>query len=240
MRIAICDDETAQQQLLSKYLHEWGASRGIPIEIAAFPDGESLLFAWEEDKAFELLILDIEMRKINGMELAQMIRKTDELVPILFVTGYDQYMAQGYEVSALHYLLKPINTDKLFHVLDRLQNSVRTEKKLLFKTDEAALSIPAAKIWYFEACAHQCMLYTADEKYEIKQSITALEKYLTENGNMGTSSFVRCHRSYIVNLQHISTIVKNELILDNGIRLPVSRHTCKAVNEAFIKLHTRI
>ena len=239
MRVAICDDEAAQQQLMAKYLQEWGDLRGIPMELVTFPDGESLLFAWEEDKAFDLLILDIEMHKINGMELAQEIRRTDETVPILFVTGYDQYMSQGYEVSALHYLMKPVSMDKLFQVLDRLQSNAKTEKRFLFKIGDTAVSLPESKIWYVEASAHQCILYTEDESYELKQSITAIEQYLTREQEP-TGVFMRCHRSYIVNLQHISAIAKNELILDNGIRLPASRQLFKAVNEAFISRHVKI
>lgn len=239
MRVAVCDDETAQQQLMEKYLREWGGQRSILMDTVMFPDGESLLFAWEEDKAFDLLILDIEMHKINGMALAQEIRRTDEAVPILFVTGYDEYMPQGYEVSAIHYLVKPVSKEKLFQVLDRLQDNVKREKKFLFKTGETAISLPASKIWYVEACAHKCVLYTEDAHYELRRSITEIEEYLMEDAQKGTSAFMRCHRSYLVNLQHISGIAKNELITDNGNRLPVSRNAYKEINEAFIRMHVK-
>ncbi len=239
MRVAVCDDETAQQQLMEKYLREWGGQRGIRMDTVMFPDGESLLFAWEEDKAFDLLILDIEMRKINGMALAREIRRTDATVPILFVTGYDEYMAQGYEVSALHYLLKPVSREKLFGTLDRLQDSVRSEDKFLFKIGEAAVSLLESRIWYIEACAHKCILYTEDAHYELRRSITEIEAYLTKSAQKSTPAFMRCHRSYLVNLRHISGIAKNDLILDNGVRLPVSRNAYKEMNEAFIQRHVK-
>jgi len=232
MRIAICDDEQAQQLLVEKYLLEWGKEHHDSIVTRLFPNGESFLFSWEEDKEYDLLILDIEMGKMNGMELAGEIRKQDEEIPILFITGYDSYMAQGYEVSALHYLLKPVNKEKLFVVLDRLQrNRVKTEieEKFLFQTEEGTLSLPLSKIWYVEASAHQCVLYTQEQAYVLKQTISAVEKLFS-----GKKEIIRCHRSYLVNLQHISAIVKNEIILDNKNRLPVSRNLSKEVNAAFI------
>ena len=232
MRIAICDDEQAQQILLQKYLLEWGKEHNIPIETNLFSSGESFLFSWEEDKIYDLLIFDIEMGKMNGMELANEIRRQDEEIPILFITGYDSYMAQGYEVSALHYLLKPVNKEKLFAVFDRLQKNrerSENEEKLLFQTEEGSLSLTVSKIWYVEAYGHQSILYTQDEDYVLKQNISAVEKLLE-----GKKEFIRCHRSYLVNLQHISAIVKNEIILDNKKRLPVSRNLSKEVNAAFI------
>lgn len=232
MRIAICDDEQAQQILLQKYLLEWGKEHQVSIVTNLFPNGESFLFSWEEDKEYDLLILDIEMGKMNGMELAGEIRKQDEEIPILFITGYDSYMAQGYEVSALHYLLKPVNKEKLFAVLDRLQRSrtkTESEDRFLFQTEEGSLSLPISKIWYVEANAHQCILYTQEREYVLRQTISAVEKLFE-----GKKEIVRCHRSYLVNLQHISAIVKNEIILDNKSRLPLSRNLSKEVNAAFI------
>lgn len=233
MRIAICDDEQAQQILLQKYLLEWGKEHKIPIETNLFSGGESFLFSWEEDKGYDLLIFDIEMGKMNGMELAGVIRRQDEDIPILFITGYDSYMAQGYEVSALHYLLKPVNKEKLFSVLDKLQRNRErndNEEKLLFQTEEGKLSLPISKIWFIEASAHQCILYTQEQEYMLRQTISAVEKLLE-----GKKEIIRCHRSYLVNLQHISAIVKNEIILDNKKRLPISRNLSKEVNAAFIQ-----
>lgn len=230
MRIAICDDEEVQQNLLKKYLAEWAEEKEIPLETMTFISGESFIFAWEDDRAYDLLILDIEMGVLNGMELAARIREQDEEIPILFVTGYEQYMAQGYEVAALHYLIKPVHKEKLFAVLDRLKERVKTEEKLLFETDKGVISLPVSKIWYIEAQGHQSILYTADEDYTLHQSISEVVEYVS-----GKRAFVRCHRSYMINMQHVSAIVKSELILDDKRRIPVSRSSAKEVNAAFIE-----
>lgn len=233
MRIAICDDEQAQLSLLEKYLLEWGEEHNIPIDTKLFSSAESFLFSWEEDKGYDLLIFDIEMGKMNGMELAGIIRKQDEELPILFITGYDSYMAQGYEVSALHYLLKPVHKEKLFAVLDRRKKQRERNdnvEKILFKTENGSMSLPLSQIWYVEAYSHYCVLHTQDGEHTLRQSISAVEKLLA-----GKKEIIRCHRSYLVNLQHISAIVKNEIILDNKKRLPVSRTLSKEVNKAFIQ-----
>lgn len=229
MKIAVCDDEKVQCALLKDYLKEWGRRREISPEIFCFSSGESFLFSWEEE-TFDLLILDIEMGTISGMELAGKIRKENEDIPILFITGYDEYIAQGYEVAALNYLLKPVCREKLFEVLDGLQRRKKPEEKLAFPTSEGHILLPAFQIWYVEAMGHDCLLYTAEEKKQIRMSIGEIVKKLG-----GKKEFVHCHRSYLVNLQHISAIVRAEIVMDDGTRLPISRRVQKEVNEAFIR-----
>lgn len=235
MRIAICDDEEAQRLLLQKYVEAWAQENRIHLETRLFTSGESFWFAWEDDREYDLLIFDIEMGQLSGMELAADIRRKDEEIPILFVTGYDSYMAQGFEVAALHYLLKPLREEKLFAVLDKFNKNrlkKEQEEKLLFRTEQGPLSLPVSRIWYIEARAHQCILYTEEESHVLCASISEMV------GNLcGRREFVRCHRSYVVNVQHISAIVKPELVLDDKRRIPVSRSAEKEVNQAFIELY---
>lgn len=229
MRIAVCDDEESQRTLIIKYLQEWAVQRGISIDTASFSSAENFLFQWEEDKQFDLLILDIEMGKLNGMELAGKIREENEELPILFITGYESYMAQGYEVSAIQYLLKPMYKDKLFSVLDKLQKGKKPEEKIPFQTEEGILLWKPSQVWYVEAAGHYSVLYTAEGGQQLKCSFTEVWKLLEKR-----KEFVHCHRSYLVNLQHVSAITKTELVLDNQTRIPISRGSYKAVNQAFI------
>ena len=235
MRIAICDDEEAQRLLIQRYVEAWAADNKVALETELFASGESFWFAWEDDSSYDLLIFDIEMGQLNGMELAAGIRRKDEDIPILFVTGYDSYMAQGFEVAALHYLLKPLRKEKLFTVLDKLKKMrmrKKQEEKILFRAEEGPLSLPASKIWYIEAMAHQCILYTEDTSPVLCSSIGEMVRQLC-----GRREFVRCHRSYLVNVQHISAIVKPELVLDDGRRIPVSRSAEKEVGRVYIELY---
>lgn len=235
MRIAICDDDEAQRLLIQKYVEEWALDNKVRMETKLFASSESFWFAWEDDSAYDLLVFDIEMGQMSGMELATKIRREDEDIPILFVTGYDSYMAQGFEVAALHYLLKPLRKEKFFEVLDKF-NKMRLrrtqEEKILFRTEKGPLSLPVSRIWYIEAMAHQCILYTEDTSYVLCSSISEMIKRLC-----GRREFVRCHRSYLVNVRHISAIVKPELILDDGRRIPVSRSAEKEVGKVFIEFY---
>lgn len=229
MRIAICDDEEAQQALVEKYLREWSEIHSIALEAVAFSNAEQFLFVWEEDKLYDLLILDIEMGKISGMDLARKVREENEEIPIIFITGYESYMAQGYEVSAMQYLLKPMYKDKLFTVLDRLQKVRKAEAKIPFQMEEGMVFLVPSDIWYVEAVGHYCSLYTVERNYLLRHSFSDMLKILSKQ-----DSFVQCHRSYLVNVQHVSAITKTDLIMDNRVKVPISRNSYKAVNQRFI------
>lgn len=230
MRVAIVDDEKSEQDLLEKYLREWAGQKKRYIEMIKFESAESFLFSWEEDKKYDLLLLDIEMREINGLVLAEKIRMDDEQIPIVFVTGYDEYMQYGYDVSALHYLIKPVNKTKLFMVLDKLQEKQEVTDKILISTSDGQRSVMAGKIMYVEAFGHRCILHLMNENVTIKESIGAFEKMIE-----GKSCFIKCHRAYIVNLQYVSRVLKTDIILDNDEKVPVSRNQLKRVQEAFIR-----
>ena len=116
---AICDDEIPQQDSLKRMVLEWAGARRFTARIACFPSAEAFLFHYEEDKSFDILLLDIEMAGINGVQLASAVRKDNKEVQIVFVTGYMDYIADGYDVEALHYLLKPVTEGTLYAVLDR-------------------------------------------------------------------------------------------------------------------------
>lgn len=229
MKIAICDDEEVQRIFLSDHIKEWAKNRMTTLEVSCFPNGESLLFAWE-DEAFDLLILDIEMGTLSGVELARKIRIENKELPILFITGYEKYMAQGYEVAVLHYLLKPVRKEKLFEALGRTLQRQKPEEKLTFPTTEGHILFPASHIWYVEAMGHDCLLCVTEDKWQVRMSMGEALKLLN-----GKKEFVQCHRSYLVNLQHVCAITKAEVVLDDKSRLPISRRAHKEVNEAFIR-----
>ena len=232
MRIAVCDDEAAHRQLLGKYVQEWAQAASVRTQVVFFQSGENFLFSWEDDKAYDLVMLDIEMGELNGCDLAAKIREQDQTVPIVFVTGYEEYMAYGYDVAALHYLVKPVKKDRLFTVLDRVWAGRQPEEKLLLETDQGMVSIGRGKIWYAEATGHQCELYLEKESLCLKCSIGALEKLLS-----GGKQFVKSHRSYLVNLEHVAAVQKAGLILDDGRQVPLSRYVYRQVNEAFVAFY---
>lgn len=232
MKIAIIDDEISEQNILEKYILEWSLQNRQQTDILKFGSSESFLFSWEDDKKYDLLILDIEMGKMNGLELAKKIRQEDEDIPIMFVTGYDEYMQYGYDVSALHYLMKPVNKTKLFLILNKLKEKKEPLTKILISTIDGPRSIQVNKIMYAEASGHQSILHLQDEITILKESLGNFEKLIAEQ-----SEFVKSHRAYIVNMKFASMIRKTDIVLDNNEKVPMSRNMVKKVQAKFLRYY---
>ena len=113
-RAAVCDDSPIDAGYVLGLLKSWARERGVPLQTERFPSAEAFRFRYEEDKTFDLLLLDIEMGQMDGVALAKAVRRENETVQIVFVTGYSDYIAEGYEVAALHYLMKPVNRTSFF------------------------------------------------------------------------------------------------------------------------------
>lgn len=229
MRIAICDDEKDQLRYLGKLVDEWAKSRNMPAAIHLFESAEAFLFAYSEDNSYDVLLLDIQMKKMDGMALAKRIREENQALQIIFITAYPDFMSEGYEVSALHYLLKPVDEAKVFEVLDRAANRLESSPRMIaFRKGSGYLRIPADDIYYAEAFSHTVALYTKDGHESFNMRISDMEELLGEG-------FFRCHRSYIVSMEHVRRVTRATMILDIGKEIPLSRSLYDAANRAFIK-----
>ena len=110
-KIAICDDNPTDIEYVSSIVNTWALAQNHLVKIQTFPSAEAFLFQYAEEKDYDILLLDIEMGEMNGVELAKQIRKSKKPVQIIFITGFPDFMAEGYDVSALHYLMKPISSN---------------------------------------------------------------------------------------------------------------------------------
>lgn len=232
MKIAIIDDEKREQEIIAKYIGEWAEAKKELVEFFYFNSSEGFLFSWEDEKDYALLVLDIEMGEISGLELAKKIRIEDRNIPIIFVTGYDEYMQYGYDVSALHYLIKPVNKEKLFQALNKLSEKEEAVKSLILNTENEVRRIQINNVLYVEADGHGSIMHTADEVIRLKESFGNIEKQMLPLGEA-----VKCHRAYLVNLRFVSVIQNSNLILDNGENLPISRGQMKNVQREFLRYY---
>lgn len=227
-QFAICDDVRIDAAYIESIVKNWAERQGYVINVDIYPSAEAFLFQYEETCSYDILILDIEMGNMNGMELARKIRLDNEEVQIVFVTGFPEYIAEGYEVSALHYLMKPVTAEQLGTVLDKaVRNLKKRVPSIIVSTESGTVQIPVTEICYAEAAAHVTYLVTKKRTYELQKSISEVETMLIEET-------VRCHRSYLAGLSHIQKITRNAVLLDNGKELPVSRSQYRNVNQAFI------
>lgn len=232
-RIAVCDDCAADQNYIIGIVTRWADACGHTLQIDAFSSAEQFLFQYTAQKNFDILLLDIEMGGMDGVTLAEQLRAQNETAQIVFITGFPDFMARGFEVSALHYLMKPVMEKKLCSVLDKaVSNLSKTERSVLLPVEDALVRIPIDQILYVEATAHNCEVVTKTETLTVKQSISQLSELLGEQ-------FISTHRSYLVNLTGMYRIGKNEIVLTGGLRIPISRSRQKAVNEAFLQYYRK-
>lgn len=233
MRIAICDDERTQADLLEGLAESWSRARREPIETALFPSGEAFLFAFEEDKAWDALLLDIQMGGLDGMALARKLRKEGSALPIVFITGFGDYMNEGFEVEALHYLLKPMDREKLFSCLDRaLLRAGQAPELILESLSGEAVRLTQMELAAVEALGRHTRLTLSDgSSFEARESFRELSERLSPG------DFVQCHRSYIAGLRHIRKLSKEEIVMDSGAVIPVSRRLFGRTSAAFVAFY---
>lgn len=229
--IAVCDDNETDIKYITSLVNQWAEESGCAVRLDSFSSAESFLFSYEEKKDYDILLLDIEMGKKSGIELARQVREENEQVQIIFVTGFPDFAMDGYEVAALHYLMKPLDREKLEKTLGMAVGKLgKTKRTLLFPVDGGLQRIQAEEIFMVEAFAHSVVITTGRDRLPVNMPISEVEKQLGDG-------FVRCHRSYIAGLAHIKRILRNAVELDNGIMVPLSRGSSQAVNQAFIRYY---
>ncbi len=228
-RIAVCDDNQTDLRYITAIVSDWAEAAQTAVQIQAFPSAEAFLFRYAEDKAFDILLLDIEMGEMDGVALAKEVRRENDAVQIVFLTGFSDFISEGYEVSALHYLMKPISSEKLAAVLDKaVAHLEKQEQSVIFTTQGNTVRLPVGDVMFVEAFAHSCTVTTTRGTFALRTGISEIEQMLGEG-------FTRCHRSYLVGIRHIRTIGKEAVTLDNGKQIPLSRRRYDAVNQAFIR-----
>ena len=161
------------------------------------------------------------------------LRQSGDMLPIIFITGYSEYIGEGYDVEALHYLLKPVEKEKLFEVLDKYTKKHDPQNDVVLFCDDKNVRVDQENIRYCEARGKKTEVHINDENILIcNVGINDLQKILGEN-------FIFCHRSYLVNLRFIKSISKTEIEIDGGENIPISRRLYKEVNERFIEFYTK-
>lgn len=229
VKIAICDDEETQLHSISKMILDWAHKSGYVFKVNTFPSAEAFLFAYDEDSSYDILVLDIEMKDVSGIELAKRIRGEDKRVEILFITSHFEFISEGYEVDALHYLMKPVAEDKLHEVLAKAMDRLFTEPpSVIIFCEGETLKLYETDILYVEAFLHYISIHTQRGTYKIKENISSFAKRLS-------ADFFRIHRSYLVSLKAIIRISRVSVTIEDGTQLPLARGKYDAVNLNFIE-----
>ena len=237
IRIAIVDDETVICDLIAHYISQWCTAQNITAKIDSFESAEAFSFEWETSRAYDVVLLDIQMKGASGIVLAKQIRNVDQWLRIVFITGVADYVYEGYEVSALNYLLKPVSKDKLFTCLTRAYEAIKSElededsPRYLFESEGKILRLEQRDIHFVEAQKNYTFIYTAQETFSLKKTFSEVTQALN------ASLFIKTHRSYLVGVMYIKYIDQQEVVLDDGRKVLLSRNRRRDVQKAFITYH---
>lgn len=229
LKIAICDDDASQRSYLQVIVADWAKKNRHLIELKSYSQAAHFLFDYADEKDFDILLLDIEMPKINGIELAKQIRRENSTVQIVFITGFYEYFSDGFDVSALHYLIKPVDGGKLSPVLDKAaENLAFRQRSVLLSTADGDIKISLADILYLEADRVYVIAHTSHGNYRSRISLAKLTEQLDD-------TFFKVHRSYVVSLKFIKKITRTDITMVNGDLVPISRGMYDDIHGALIK-----
>ena len=226
-RVAIVDDSETDAEFVKGILTDWAYDRQIVVQAEIFPSAERFLFRYAEDKNWDILLLDIEMGAMDGVTMAKRVRRDNEAVQIVFITGYSDYIAEGYEVAALHYLMKPVSREKLMTVLDRaLDKRKQQERCLILESAGELVRLPFYEIRYLDVHQNYVTIH-AKADHIVKRTLGDFAKELDDR-------FCRVSRSLIVNLNCIQRVTKTEVRLSDGTVLSLPRGAYEPLNRAII------
>lgn len=229
MRIAICDDSLEYIKTIESYFDEIRSDE-IQFDYDTYNNGESLLEKYKDkDRNYDIILLDMEMTGIDGIETANIIRRYDKKCLIIFITSYSHYALKSFECHPFDFLIKPISFEKFRKILSSAYNYLsEISETFTFQQNKKTVRLLYGEILYFENKSHWIYIYTRDTEYKIYMSFKQLLKEL--NSDM----FILIHNSYIVNINHIRSIDSANLTLDvSDIMLPISRSKKYNVKEAF-------
>lgn len=224
MRIAICDDFKFERQKTVEALNSVVRN----ILITEFENGNELLAAHKREP-FDLIMLDIIMPQINGIETAELLRKTDKKTPVIFVSTSEKFGVQSYRVLAFDYLLKPIDITQLRACMKRLLEQNEKVRQFLSVTYSGTeTKILLSNIQFLESNLRKVIITLSENReIEITGKLTDFEEYLLEHG------FLRCHKSFIVNIEHIDRIEDEVFYLTGGKSIKISRTYLHGAKKAY-------
>lgn len=223
MRIAICDDLESERQSLAKVLKE--AVGDFSKE--EFSSGDELLKS-HLSKPYDLIFLDILMPDMSGLDIAAKLRKTDTETPVVFISSSSEFGVQSYRVLAFDYLLKPVDTELLKACMKRLLSGRKAKQYITIEYSGTETKVLLSNIQCLESNLRK-VIFTLSEsrETEVVGKLADFEEFLIVH------DFCRCHKSYLVNLEHISGIEKDMFRLDCGKKVKISRSYLQSAKKAY-------
>ena len=232
MHIAICDDDSSHISHIIQLLSDYRRDKQLSLSWTAFSSGFALLSALDRGDAFDAVLLDIYMDDMNGMEVAKRIRAMNNSIHILFLTSSPLFAVESYAVEATDYLLKPIDEARLRRSLDRLLARMEgtAQRGITVKDTEGLITkVLWNQLMYLEAMGHYVILHHANGT--ATKTLMAFSSLLEALGD--NRDFIQSHRSYIVNLRYVHRVGKRELVMLNGVQIPLPKSRYQQLSDRF-------
>lgn len=232
LRIAIAEDEAKYQQILQEHIRRFAQETGILCQADLYSGGGELLERYKGQ--YDLLLLDIQMGGLDGLETAAEIRQLDQEVIIVFVTNLAQYAIRGYSVRAANFLLKPVGYYALSEELKKAAERVQHCKAryLQVQTDSALQRLEIGAISHVETMGRHVLIHAGGREYPCRETMRELEARLV------SEDFFRCHNAYLVNLAHVEAVEQSSITV-NGQAILLSRYKRKPFLDALTRFMGR-
>lgn len=251
LKIMLAEDLPSERETLARYIHRYAEDKGIQVSLDVFRDGRFLLEEYETERA-DLILLDIDMKYMDGITAAREIRKTDERVQIVFITRMVQHALEGYEVSAADYIVKPVSYELFAGKIDRVLHRAALETAersdcITVKTQQGQRFLSARDILYAETSGKHVRLHVSGAVSDPGSWTgleTALPLYQLEK-QLKPFHFFRCHSAFLVNLHYVTGYSQTDVFIGRNrtendqelLQIPLSKHRRRDFINALMEYH---
>lgn len=230
INVAICDDNVSVTGKIETMLQNIAKKNFIQMDTEVFWEGEHLSEAIEQGRCFDIIFLDIEMGREDGITVARRIRKIDKKLLIVYVTSYEIYMKESFEVRPFRFLVKPVNEKQLEDCFQAAYEDINTEDRYFrYSYQRVNHKVLISKILYFESNRRKMKIVTEKESFIFYGKLNDIEKSLAQS----KATFLRIHQSFLVNYKHVEGIGYDFVVLDNGKRISISEDRRKDIGEQY-------
>lgn len=227
LNIAICDDNPSDRNAVAFALRQYMSKKSVAYQIDPFPSAQDLIAEIKGGSHYDIVFLDIYMDGLLGIDAAMILRQMDYNGKIVFHTASKEFAVAGYEVEASGYLLKPLNTDKLFKLMDRILCEKDIDSYCIQRRCNK-LNIPYNDILFVESSNSKCILHTVSSKeYNVYKKLDDIQAELDD------SRFLRTHQSFLVNMNHIRRVSANYFMLFSGEGIPIRQRESRKIHKEY-------
>lgn len=231
LSIAICDDSAADRKLIISYVTNYLDRRGYVADLTEYASGEALLSS--DTAAYDLIILDILMVGINGIQTAEELVDTAPDTQVIFCSSSNEFAAESYDVAALRYLTKPLSEAKLHQTLDHFFTAYTAMRTLEYRANRMSEHMLLSNVRWIEAADHKCRIHTTQGVIHTTTTLTQFAQQLAD------ADFVKPIRYALVSLAAVATVPTDVFTLNDGSKIPISRDLREEMKKAFSSYKTR-